>query len=1018
MKGKCSSVLHKILPAILCVLLFVCTVPPLTFADFESGGGSTRGGGTGRIHDGLRADVSSAPRTGDMICNSCGADYSSDTSLPVDFKCPTCGDYFFSVKNVTLTCWRCSETSVFVIDDITTLTSCPHCGSYMSSIVQQDGKLGYAFKAGGGKTRGGGASRHHGSDKTTVILSAPTPETDKMSVEWPSSSADIASLESGHGMLRMSHAFTFISESYTDENKSRCIGINFKNSCPHTSLNRDLVTEFYKTIPTFDGRVYDCSDSTDPKFADTQENDVFYTSYTCGENLISTQNFESTYSQPLAVFYATAPIDGYYWVAHYPYIQFTYYKGYELWERDSTTSTLVPVKWVESSSHSFTKILTRANRRQDDDPKYSFDIPCSDGIGYANGLSTFDGTNATNCTENMFQTLYSPIYCNKGDHIFYVEYFQTGTSYKAKTVSRGEYPYISYIPADVGSEGGLVYYDWQFDDDDDTYILITYPDPVPVDTYTPVDTYEIPEDSTSDGSDTETGESGHCDHSGIIKAIHTFNADFNNWKNVTLPKHITALLDGIQSFQDNVDSWINENLIPKITELHDSAMKTFSGWFGMIYPTLMNMPSNIYNSFSTVLHSIEDILLNISSNCVNFFTAFKDAVPSITGTYGAVSELTRNAISFFTDTFASFVGKFDDFRYSISTTITDFKAAVVQGFADISANFQLAIDNLNVNITNIFNKKFEDLPEPSPTPDPSEPTPTPSPDPSEPTPSPAPTEPTTPILPDTQKYIIPTMTANSFTDSHGTWIASGSSYAEKRFAYFNAFNPNGFWVNGRGNQAGPHYREMPCWLQIEIPDPENYYVDGYMLHCGPDDNFDVWQILGSNDGETWDALDSKSESLADDDDHKYPVTLHKAYKYYRLYIEHFSDYMGVKQFNLLGYEAADVTIPTPAPSPSPSPDVPDVTPTPAPTDKPSGGGDTNNFWTIIFPNGDDSDDGNKGIFWALISLILALVAFFTNLAAGVGYLFPFLPDGVVMTINACLFVVFLFTIIKFIMRSK
>lgn len=61
---------------------------------------------------------------------------------------------------------------------------------------------------------------------------------------------------------------------------------------------------------------------------------------------------------------------------------------------------------------------------------------------------------------------------------------------------------------------------------------------------------------------------------------------------------------------------------------------------------------------------------------------------------------------------------------------------------------------------------------------------------------------------------------------------------------------------------------------------------------------------------------------------------------------------------------------------------------------------------------------HKGIFWALVSLILALIAFFTNLFAGVAYLFPFLPEGMVMTINTCLFVVFLFVIIKFIMRSK
>lgn len=118
----------------------------------------------------------------------------------------------------------------------------------------------------------------------------------------------------------------------------------------------------------------------------------------------------------------------------------------------------------------------------------------------------------------------------------------------------------------------------------------------------------------------------------------------------------------------------------------------------------------------------------------------------------------------------------------------------------------------------------------------------------------------------------------------------------------------------------------------------------------------------------------------------------------------------------------------PSPSPSPAPTDP-PSPSPAPTDppspspapdpgKPDSGDKTNNFWTIIFPNGGGSEDGKKGIFWALVSLILALIAFFANLAVGVGYLFPFLPDGVVMTINTCLIVIFLFTIIKFIMRSK
>ena len=115
--------------------------------------------------------------------------------------------------------------------------------------------------------------------------------------------------------------------------------------------------------------------------------------------------------------------------------------------------------------------------------------------------------------------------------------------------------------------------------------------------------------------------------------------------------------------------------------------------------------------------------------------------------------------------------------------------------------------------------------------------------------------------------------------------------------------------------------------------------------------------------------------------------------------------------------------PTPTPSPEPT-ETPSPTdppsPSPAPTGKPDSGGDTNNFWNIFVGSGsDDGTDGDhKGIFWALVSLILALIAFFTNLFAGVAYLFPFLPEGVVMTLNTCLFVVFLFVIIKFIMRSK
>lgn len=277
-----------------------------------------------------------------------------------------------------------------------------------------------------------------------------------------------------------------------------------------------------------------------------------------------------------------------------------------------------------------------------------------------------------------------------------------------------------------------------------------------------------------------------------------------------------------------------------------------------------------------------------------------------------------------------------------------------------------------------------------------------------PSPSPAP-DPVEPILPDAQNYIIPKMNGNTFTDDHGTWVASGSSKYSDVFDYFRAFDRSTeLWETN----------VSPSNLQIEIPDPENYYIDGYIMKVSKFTNryAKEWTLQGSDDGETWNDLDTqKGQDLSDQTEHKYSLTLRKAYKYYRLNMSNYASSMcSLSHFNLLGYDAKDVVAPTP------SPDTPDATPTPVPTDKPDGGNTTNNFWNIIFPNfsDDGTDSGHKGIFWALVSLILAIIAFFTNMLAGYKYLFPFLPDGVVMTINACVFVLFLFVVIKFIMRSK
>ena len=108
--------------------------------------------------------------------------------------------------------------------------------------------------------------------------------------------------------------------------------------------------------------------------------------------------------------------------------------------------------------------------------------------------------------------------------------------------------------------------------------------------------------------------------------------------------------------------------------------------------------------------------------------------------------------------------------------------------------------------------------------------------------------------------------------------------------------------------------------------------------------------------------------------------------------------------------------PSPSPSPSPTPDPGETpTPTPAPTDKPSNG-NTNNFWNFVFPGGNDdgTENGHKGILWALISLLIAVVTFVLGLGSAYSYVFPFLPAGLVTTIHICVLVLLLFAIIKFV----
>lgn len=379
------------------------------------------------------------------------------------------------------------------------------------------------------------------------------------------------------------------------------------------------------------------------------------------------------------------------------------------------------------------------------------------------------------------------------------------------------------------------------------------------------------------------------------------------------------------------------------------------------------------------------------------------------------TDITANIHADMVDFKAAVVAGFTDITTNITAVVADFKAAVVAGFADISANFQLAIDNLNINIQNFFNKKMEDLPEPTPTP-------SPTPEPSNPTPSPSPSPaPLEPILPETQNLIIPKMNSNTFTDEHGTWIASGSSKYSDVFDFFHAFDrsTSDFWETNTS----------PSYLQIEIPDPQNYYVDGYIMRISKFTNryAKEWTLQGSDDGKTWDDLDTqKDQNLSDLEEHKYPLTLRKAYKYYRLNMSNYASSMcSLSHFNLLGYDAKDVVTPTPAPtdppSPSPAPD-PGTDPTPVPT--PGGG-------TVPAPGGDSNisggdDEGLFGWIWdllkdivksilkAIFKIIANILGFLIWIVERVGLLLPFLPGPAVAALGAGVVLVFVIRIIRFI----
>ena len=457
--------------------------------------------------------------------------------------------------------------------------------------------------------------------------------------------------------------------------------------------------------------------------------------------------------------------------------------------------------------------------------------------------------------------------------------------------------------------------------------------------------------------------------------------------------------------------------VPSTTTINQTNNITINNntWNGNIYQDNSTNLTYIYPQYTTVNENNETVT-NISNNPIIYNNETKQyyTYDSVTNNYYYITYETPSPSPSpdpdptptpgpggDTGDTTGILAVLVEIRDNMIQGFADIKATLVQGWADLSANFTLAIENLNVNIQNIFNKKFPDQSTPE--------TPLPS-----PTHSPSP-EPVDPILPETQNLIIPKMNSNTFADEHGTWVASGSSKYSDVFDFFYAFDRStaNFWETNAS----------PSHLQIEIPDPESYYIDGYIMRISKFNNRYAkdWTLQGSDDSKTWDDLDKQTgQNLSDKEEHKYTLTLRKAYKYYRVNMSNYASSMcSLSHFNLLGYDAKDVVTPTPSPSPAPDPGT---DPTPVPT--PSGG-------TVPAPGGDSNisggdDEGLFGWLWdllkdlvkailkAIFKILSNILGFLIWIVERVGLLLPFLPAPAIAALGAGVVLIFVIRIIRFI----
>ena len=499
---------------------------------------------------------------------------------------------------------------------------------------------------------------------------------------------------------------------------------------------------------------------------------------------------------------------------------------------------------------------------------------------------------------------------------------------------------------------------------------------------------------------------------------------------------------------------------PALTTINQQTNITINNntWNGNIYQDNSTNLTYIYPQYTTINENNETVT-NISENPIIYNNETKEYYPydSVTNNYYYITYVTETPTPTPTDkpggsistpetgkpggdtgSTSRILDVLVEIRDNMIQGFADLKATLVQGWADLSANFTLAIENLNVNIQNTFNKKFPDLPEP--TPDPA---------------LPAPVEPSTgdkwsdDIVSGTSisgtvnakagDYVLATVSARSaltIPDSM-TYLYKGNVFASNdvnqsmSFAYQKIAEDGTYTYTFKQATAGRMYLSLIVLSDIDgLSYSGKYHIevksktpvsvpeksDGDMLVWGCSST--AWLTSDTSNSKSWitnpddltyigGASNSGQSRQANFIDLGTGAVSRTFFPY-----ENSGDDL---VFVVDAVEIIPKTItPSPSPSPSPTPDH-GTDPTPAPTDKPSGGS-TNNFWNFVFPGGNDdgTENGHKGILWALISLIIAVVTFVLGLGSAYSYVFPFLPAGLVTTIHICVLVLLLFAIIKFV----